>query len=177
MKARYGLISLALLLGLSAVPVHAAVCPDAHADKATDTLALLPGVCRPSAVQAPRANDEEADVTARLSRVTGEVVWSVAGTDHHSAVADTQLPQRVAIKTGKSSWCEVQIGKTLVRCWHNTDCVVDTANQAVHLKSGSVIVRKSGEGEMLLTAAGQTLLLESGVARVEVANGVARIFN
>lgn len=175
MKVRIGIISAALLLGMSVSPVNATVAPDGNVDKSANTLALLPGVCRPSSPQAPQVNNE--DVRAVMSRVTGDVTFASAGSSVNAAAVNSTLPERVTIKTGKSSWCEVQVGKILVRCWHNTECVIDSANQAVHLKNGSVIVRNGGACEMLLTAGGQTLLLESGVARVEVANGVARILN
>ncbi|MBY0550877.1 MAG: hypothetical protein K2W95_26600 [Candidatus Obscuribacterales bacterium] len=175
MKVRIGIISAVLLLGMSVAPVNATVAPEGNVDKAASTLALLPGLCRPSAPQAPQV-DGECVSAVMMTRVTGDVTWSGAAAVNAASVNST-LPERVTVKTGKSSWCEVQVGKILVRCWHNTECVIDSANQAVHLKNGSVIVRKGGAGEMLLTAGGQTLLLESGVARVEVANGVARILN
>lgn len=162
-----------ILLGLATAPASASVRPE-NAQHQADSLALLPPACRNAAPSIPPADKKP--VSAIVSRITGEVICTT-GTNSAPATVGASLTERCTIKTGQSSWCEVKAGGITIRCWYDTECLIDTANQAVHIKSGSVIVRKSGSGEMLVTAGGQSLLLEGGVVRVEVAKGVARILD
>ncbi len=170
MTGRIVSLLIIVLCGCS-LPAIAVTGPETAVDPMP--IALMPGAAQPALMfgsPAPAA-PETANPTSsalRLTRSTGEVF---AGATASDTIVSTncELPSRAVVKTGKTSWCEVQFADVVVRCWQNSECVFDSIHQLVHVKAGNVIIRKSGlpeSKELLIVAGDRTILLEHGVANV-----------
>lgn len=148
------------------VAAEAMTGPESGADQTR--LAMLPGAAPPAPAVVPGAVPPSGVV--RLARVSGEVF---CGTD--AVTVASELGKRTVVRTGKNAWCEIQFDDVIVRCWQNSECGVDAAHRLIHVKSGSVIVRKKAiEADLVVIAAGKSLLLENGVLRVEVSGTTVR---
>lgn len=146
-------------------------------------VAMVPGVpVTPAAVsgRAPECQPAAAKPVpdmCQFIRVSGDVSCGSADVST-AATSGREYTGRLTVKSGKGAWCEIQFADVILRCWQNTEVLLDTSHQLVHVKTGSVIARKSpaaASKETLLVAGDRTLLLDAGIAQIDVDACSARI--